>query len=517
LATDLRRGTKYFLWALAGVLAIVGIAFIALLSVPAPLEHWLQARVLLALKRHYRRDVQMKNLHVTLVPVFRVTADDFVIPNRDVAGLPPFLTVKHVVAEAFPLQLLRRPVHVSLVKLDGLVINVPPKGAKKAAEESGLKKSRLADFVIDRVEADGTHLYVLPKQEGREPMEWELRTLTLRSPGIGQPMRYTAALTNPKPPGIIQTAGKFGPWNLDEPSETPVAGHYDFQNADLSVFNGISGILSSVGGFSGVLKNIVVDGTTETPDFKLDRGSRAVHLSTQFHAVVDGTNGNTYLQPVNAQFLNSKLVAQGEVAGKPGERGKSISLDVDIQKSRLQDLLELAVASSQPMVTGALAARAKLVIPPGNQTVLDKIELAGKFQVGDARFTTAKVKDTLATLSRRAQGRPDDQTIQDVPAQLSGAFTLRNATLTFSSLQFEVPGALANVKGSYGLRTEQIEFTGDVRLQAHVSQTMSGLKRVLLKPVDPLFARHGAGTYLPVNITGKRDQPQVKLDLMKVF
>ena len=171
---------KYFLWLLAALLAVMGLASIALLSVPAPLEHWLQARVLEALQQHYQRNVQLENLRVSVVPVFRVTADNVVLPNREVAGLPPFLTIKHVTAEAFPLQLLRKPVHLSFVKLDGLVINVPPKGEKKASEESSTRKSRFANFVIDRVDADGTKLYVLPKQQGREPMEWELRSLTLR-------------------------------------------------------------------------------------------------------------------------------------------------------------------------------------------------------------------------------------------------------------------------------------------------------------------------------------------------
>jgi len=54
------------------------------------------------------------------------------LPNRDGEGLPPFVTAKHLTAQALPLQLLRRPVHLSWVKLDGLVINVPPKREKLA-------------------------------------------------------------------------------------------------------------------------------------------------------------------------------------------------------------------------------------------------------------------------------------------------------------------------------------------------------------------------------------------------
>ena len=503
---------------MATILLIVGIASLVLLSVPAPMEGWLQARVVLALQQHYQRDVQLKNLRVTLVPIFRASADDFVLPNRDGAGLPPFVTVRHLTAEAIPLELLGRPVHLSWVKLDGLVINVPPKGEKVPGEPVESKpKTRLANFVIDRVDADGTELYVLPKQEGREPMNWELRKLTLRSAGIGQPMRFKAELTNPKPPGMIHTSGRFGPWDWEEPSETAVSGHYDLNNADLSIFTGISGTLSSVGDYTGKLNHLVVDGTTDVPDFKLDGRAKPVHLTTQFHALVDGTNGDTYLQPVSAKFLNSRVVVKGEVGGEPGQKGKTILLDIEVHDSRMEDLLNLAVASQRPMLTGGVLTLAKLLIPPGNQTVLDRIRLSGSFRVSNAKFTDETVNEKVVALSRRALGRPGDKNIQDVPVDLAGTFSLANARLNFSRLQFEAPGAVAEVKGSYDLGSEAVNFTGEVRLQAKVSQTMTGAKRVLLKPVDPIFSRHNAGTYLPVNVSGNRDSPQIKLDVKKIF
>ncbi len=511
------RIVRFFLWLLAAVVLLLGIASLALIYVPAPVERWLQDRVLLALRQKYGPSIQLKNLHVQVVPVFRVTGDYFVMPNRGDATLPPFLTIKHFTAQALPLQLLRKPVHLSWVKLDGLVIHVPPKH-EKSPDEAAIPKhrTRLANFVIDRVAADGTELFVLPKRPGREPMEWELHTLRLRSAGIGQAMQFTAELTNPKPPGLIHTTGEFGPWNLDQPSETKVSGHYDFRNADLAVFTGISGILSSVGVYTGVLENIIVDGTTDTPDFKLDSGASAVHLTTQFHAIVDGTNGNTYLQPVNAHFLDSSVTAKGEVAGQPGEKGKTIALDIDVHDARVQDMLNLAASSSEPVLTGDVATDAKLVIPPGKQKVLAKIELAGTFRVQNAHFT-GDAGNTVTTLSRRAQGRPDDQSIQNVAAELLGRFDLRNSTMTFSKLQFLIPGVNAQVRGSYGLESGALDFAGDVRLQAHVSQTMTGAKRVLLKPVDPLLARHNAGTYLPVNVRGTREHPEIKLDLGKIF
>ncbi len=286
------------------VVAVLAIGVFYLLTVPPPLERRLQARVEQALSEHFHRNVQLQNMRVTLVPIFRVTADNFVLPNRDAQSQPAFISIKHFTAEANPLELLRSPIHITSLELDGLVISVPPKSESHHSDSAKPKRLRhLADFVIDRVHADGTFLYILSKNPDRDPLDFDIRKLALTSAGIGQPMKFQAELTNPKPPGEIHSTGKFGPWNIDDPSATPVGGHYTFAHADLSVFNGISGILSSTGDYKGQLNNIVVDGATDTPDFKLDRGARPVHLTTQFHAIVDGTSGNTYLQPVNASFL----------------------------------------------------------------------------------------------------------------------------------------------------------------------------------------------------------------------
>jgi len=283
------------------------------------------------------------------------------------------------------------------------------------------------------------------------------------------------------------------------------------------VFNGISGMLSSVGDYQGVLRNLIVDGTTDTPDFKLDRGGQAVHLTTQLHAIVDGTNGNTYLQPVKAHFLNSDVITNGEVARKAGQKGKTITLDVDIQQARVQDVLALAAKSDPPMLTGRLGLKANFDLPPGPERVLQRMRLSGKFNVADGRFTSDKVKNAIAALSRRGQGKPVDTSITDVPADFIGDFSLGTENLSFTRLQFAVPGAVAQVKGSYGLRSSRIDFVGDVRLNATVSQTMKGAMRWVLAPFDPIFMKHGAGTYLPVAVAGTREHPEITLQWKKLF
>lgn len=510
------RRTLWIFGLLFALIVVGTIGLVALLTVPAPIEIWLQNRILLALREHYQSDVQLQNLRVTLIPDFRATADNFVLPNRGDGSLPPLITVKHVAVKAGFFELLRSPIHLSWVKLDGLQINVPPKRPGVPIHEPK-RQMHLANFVIDQVDADGTELYVLRKDPKKEPMQFDIRKLTLRSAGVGEPMKFQAELSNPTPPGFIETSGSFGPLNLGEPSSTKVAGHYIFQHADLSVFNGLSGILSSTGDYDGTLHNIAVDGTTDVPNFQLDSGGHPVHLTTQFHAVVDGTNGNTYLQPVKAHFLKSSVITKGEVTGNLGQKGKTILLDVDIHDARVQDVLALASRSEPAAVTGKLQLQARLTLPPGKQPVLQRMLMNGQFGLTDALFSDSKVSQAIVQLSRKGQGKPDDRRIDDIVAEFTGDFQLRKTDLSLSRFQFVIPGAAVQLEGSYGLRSEQVNFVGDVRLHATVSQTMTGAGRWALVPFDPIFMKHGAGTYLPVGITGTREQPHIRLDWKKVF
>src|SRR5271169_5635435 len=121
------RMARTVLWWLLAPLAAGTIGFIWLLTLPAPLEIWLQTRVLQALRQHYHADVQLQHLRVTLVPSFHVTADNLVLSDGSGSDLPPLMTVKYLAADAGVFELLRTPVHIEWVKLDGLEIQVAPK------------------------------------------------------------------------------------------------------------------------------------------------------------------------------------------------------------------------------------------------------------------------------------------------------------------------------------------------------------------------------------------------------
>ena len=95
---------------------------------------------------------------------------------------------------------------------------------------------------------------------------------------------------------------------------------------------------------------------------------------------------------------------------------------------------------------------------------------------------------------------------------MQGRFELANSKLTFSSLNYNVPGADVALNGIYSLDGNQFDFHGKARLKAKLSEMISGWKSILLMPVDPFFSKNGAGTEVPISITGTRSDPQFGLD-----
>jgi hypothetical protein len=115
----------------------------------------------------------------------------------------------------------------------------------------------------------------------------------------------------------------------------------------------------------------------------------------------------------------------------------------------------------------------------------------------------------------RSQGKPklaQDQIPDNVPADLKGTFNLANGLLSFSQLVFQVPGTQVNLTGKYSLDGNQFDFHGKARLDAKLSHMVTGWRAILLKPVDPFFSKNGAGTEVPVRVTGTKSEPHFGTD-----
>ena len=169
-------------------------------------------------------------------------------------------------------------------------------------------------------------------------------------------------------------------------------------------------------------------------------------------------------------------------------------------------------------MTGLVNVHAKLDIPPGEAEVIERMDLEGTFDVRSARFTSRAIQQRVDELSRRGRGRPEDGKIDDVASNLRGSFRLHNARMAVRSLSFRVEGAEVRLSGFYGIKTERLDFKGTLRLQAKASQTQTGWRSLVLKVFDPMLDDEGgAGTVLPISVTGTRDQPKFGADLKRAI
>jgi hypothetical protein len=204
------------------------------------------------------------------------------------------------------------------------------------------------------------------------------------------------------------------------------------------------------------------------------------------------------------------------VAGQPGVKGKTVGLHVETKAGRIEDLMRLCVKTDKPVMTGATRFNTEFVLPPGQQEVMSKLVLNGHFLVAAARFTDPNIQSKLDALSRRSRGEVTEaQKAADdtaITSDLSAQFALRAGMLTLTDFRFSVPGAQILLDGTYGLHAETIDLHGKARLDAHLSQMTTGFKSKLLKLADPFFAKDGAGTVLPIKITGTRTSPEFGLD-----
>jgi hypothetical protein len=423
-------------------------------------------------------------------------------------SLPPLFTIKKVFFTVDLGTLVESRKSVNFVSLDGMEINVPPKGERT---NSGGDSGANSNVIIQNVQITNAALVLLPKDPGKKPLRFQIERLHLQSVGANSAMRYDADLSIPKPPGTVKSTGNFGPWNASEPGDTSLQGNYTFDNADLGIFAAIAGTLSSQGTFDGSLNSVSARGATYVPNFQLKMAGNPLPLSTTFEAKVDGTNGNTVLQPVRATLGRTNFTTTGAVIKHEEYSRRGINLIVTMPNGDLRDLLRLSM-KGPPFMEGFINMKSSIGIPPLTGNVKQKLLLDGTFDLRGAKFLKSTIQDQIDQLSRRGQGRPKNEEIDEVISKMQGSFHLENQLMTFRSLAFEVPGAAVSVAGNYNLAHETLDFHGALKLDAKISQTMTGWKRWLLKPADPFFAKHGAGTFLKIKIEGDARHPKFGLD-----
>lgn len=511
---------KWLILVVAAVLLVLPVTFLAVKRLKAWLPGYVRERAISTLRSDFAGEVEFGDLAVSIFPQIVIQGDGLVVRQPGRSGVPPLIRVKRFWMEAGAWELLRGRRHVRKITLEGLIIVAPPRRDRpvETPRSAAPKKTRPPFRVrVDEIVADNAELDVLLKDPAKLPRVFHIRHLRLQNAGLGQAMTYHATLSNPLPAGEIESRGKVGPWQADDPRLTPLAGTYTFTHADLASFRGLGGILSSQGQFQGRLDHIDVQGETSTPNFSLGISGHPVPLETQFHAIVDGATGDTLLDNVRAKLQDSVITARGGIFRVPGQKYRRVSLDAVSRNGKLEDFLRLALKAKEPPMTGVIGFQTRIEIPPEAGVIADRLRLDGQFDINSARFSQLNIQQKVAALSRRARGPTADDTTGSVVSNFAGKFLLQNAVMTFSKLTFGVPGASVHLDGTYALRGEAIDFHGTLGLQATLSQLTHGWKSKLLKPIDPLFEKQGAGTLLPIKITGTGSDPKFAVDVRHIF
>src|SRR5471032_2017801 len=111
----------------------------------------------------------------------------------------------------------------------------------------------------------------------------------------------------------------------------------------------------------------------------------------------------------------------GAVLGAPkGHKGRTVTLDVVMDKARIEDIMKMAVKAPTPPMTGALKLTTKFLLPPGEKEVVDRLRLDGQFSIAQVKFTNYDVQGKIEELSKRATARTAEPEKEHVVSDFRG-------------------------------------------------------------------------------------------------
>ncbi|MGB8128209.1 MAG: AsmA-like C-terminal region-containing protein [Candidatus Angelobacter sp.] len=511
-----RAPGQKFRWILLGV-SICAVIFLGLMAAKWPFTRQAMTK---RLERASSAQVEMRGFHSTYFPFPGCVADDVVFRQKTSAPgqrpADPIITIRKLTIESTFSGLLSKPGRIRRIIADGLRIHVPHEGASlhsEASSGSGKANSSPNDqTIIEELRADDAVLELAKGETGGNSLVFQIHHAQFHNLGNGKPAPFQISLHLPSPPGEVESSGTIGPWKEENGSgrSTAISGKYVLNKANLGAFEALGGIVSSRGEFSGTLERLNLAGNADTPDFEVKESGHKFHLSAQFRGFLDMKNGDLVLPLLEARLGNTNLMAHGSVSGRP----RTVSLDVTHGQGEIQDLILLFSDAKASPVMGPVVFATQIVLPSEHRPFKERVRLTGNFSINSTRFTSTNTQKDVDQLSERAEGKKDKKKDHDqdddkkgferVMTDLNGEVTLKDGVATFSPVSFAVPGANADMKGTYSLLTKRVNLRGKMRMLATVSQATTGAKSIFLKILDPFYKKkkEGAGAEVPIKMTG---------------
>ena len=465
--------------------------------------------------------VKISRYHRTYFPHPGFVATGITMRRKSAPDLPPLGSVETMAVQGSWLDLVMLRDRVQLVDVTGLHIVVPPIGSRENHEDFPPGSS--ADFEgpttkIDRMVIHRSLLDIMRAEGNR--LSFPIAQLELRNVHKGEAMTYAVDMRNAQPAGHIQAHGGLGPMQPNNMGTTAVSGEFTFSSVELHDVGDISGTLDSRGEFEGTLGAIEANATAETPNFAVDQGQQSFVRGT-IHCTIDGTNGNLDISSIVVATGRTSVLTKGTIAGSP----KIANLDFAMTRGRAEDVLRPFMHGDVPIAGPVWLHGHAFVGPAGNGAgFLQRLRVDGAFSVPAERILDKQTQKSLSEFSRRAQGnKPEnpnantedrtESSSADALSSLKGPVTIRDGIASTERLNFQVPGAQANLAGTFNFHNQNVHLLGNLKMDEDVSHTATGFKSWLLKPLAPFFKKKHVAALVPIAVTGGPGNYKVRSDL----
>jgi hypothetical protein len=518
----LRRHGKRLPWAL-----VFAVSMLVLLTAGIYFadQHWpyRYRNVKPLLEQVLASKVTVAAYHRTYFPHPGFVAKALTLRRNTAPDLPPVGSTEDLIVQGSWLDLLLFRRRVRLVDIQGLHVVIPPLGSRANRED--FPPGSVGDFAgpetsVETLIIHSATLDIMRTNGGR--YTYPIHQLIMRNVQRGQAVSFFVDMQNARPEGHIQASGHFGPLLPKNLRSTQTSGTFTFTSVQLDEIGKLHGTLSSEGHFSGPLSAAEVYATASTNDFAVG-GARPAPVNGRVQCAVDALNGDVVLQRIEVKTGETTIEAAGSVSG-PANMPKITDLDLTVTKGRAQDLLH-PFLENRPPITGSVALRAHAHLAPQNDEAkfLERLHVDGSFLLPGERLTNRDTERTLTGFSQRAQGlkaaktgaeEPGLDAAADVISSLEGQVKIRDGVVSTKRLTFQMPGASADLNGSYDLRNGSVHLAGNLKMQSDISHAATGFKSVLLTPLAPFFKKRHAGAVVPIAVTGGRGNYKVTQDLL---
>jgi hypothetical protein len=516
-----RRRWHLAAW-LGGALIALAVAGVVLMFVFWPFRY---RKVHPLLEQEFQSRVVVKHYYRTYFPHPGFVADGVTFWRNGHEGEPPLANVDHLHVVGTWTGLLFTPHTLYQIWLRGVQVRIVLPGGDNARNQSAMasggqpnagadespaassspaaKKQSQSKLRVETIVANGATLDLL--RRGKPPLHFILQTLQIHNVHAGEPLTFFTRMRLPHLRAVVAANGSLGPFQTGKYGEMAVRGGFSITNVQLRRVSTLDGSVSASGGYSGRLDQIAVQGKLAIPDFRAS--GRAVRLDAAYNATVKSMLGEVDIPSAEVRMAGSTLTANATIAGNP----KITRVNFATADGDLHRLLEV-VEKVTPSVAGKVSFRAQAEFGSGPQPFLRRLRLQGHIAVTDVTFVKAASQKAMDAFSARASKQKTRDVVK-VTAAASAHTTFRNGMAYLRDVQVTLPGARAQLGGTFNLTDTRVNLTGKVATQQELSKDVTGWKRLLVAPLSPFFKHGKAGAVVSIAVTGTARNPKIGQNL----